>query len=119
MYVIFELMSIIFWIAYCLTVAEFIASPVNTLMGSKMHLQRLKEARFPLSVARVLAIVELVAVIGVFLGIWIASVRLVGGLILAACFVPILVQAIRVKRPMGDLLALAFFIACAVLTALY
>lgn len=112
-------MNIIFWIAYCLTVAEFIASPVNTLMGSKMHLQRLKEARFSLPVARVLAVIELFAVTAVILGIWIAAARLFGGLVLAACFLPILMRAITVKRPASDLLALAFFITCATIAALY
>jgi len=112
-------MKVIFWVAYVLTVAEFLASPINTLMGSNMHLQRLKEARFPIPAAKALAVIELAAVAGVLAGIWVSGARLVGGVILAACFAPILFQAIRVKRPAGDLLGLLFFMVCALTAALY
>ncbi len=112
-------MKLLFWVAYVLTVGEFLASPINTLMGSKMHLQRLKEARFPLSLAKVLAVVELFGVAGVIGGVWVPAARLVGGIVLAVCFLPIFIRAVNVERPLGDLLALAFFIGCALVTAFY
>lgn len=113
------IMILLFWIAYVLTVAEFIASPVNTLRGSEMHLQRLKEVHFPLSFARFLSWVELVAVIGVLIGLWISDARLIGGVVLALCFVPIIIWGIRAKRSMSDIFALLFFVACALVTAFY
>lgn len=112
-------MKILFWIAFILTVAEFIASPVNTLRDSKMHLQRLREVKFPLKVAKALAVLELVAVTAVIVGIWEPIARRIGGITLAACFVPLLLWAIRARRPSGDLLGLLFFMACAVITAVY
>ena len=112
-------MKIVFWIAYALTIAEFIASPVNTLNGSKIHLQRLREVHFPLTVARYLAVIELAAVAGLIAGLWVPITRQVGGFVLAGCFVPLIVWAIRAKREVGDILGLAFFIACALVVALY
>lgn len=112
-------MNIVFWVAFAITVAEFIASPVNTLMNSKMHLQRLKEVHFPISIAKALAVIELVAVAAVIAGIWFPLARRVGGITLAACFLPILAYALRARRPAGDILGLLFFMACATISALY
>ena len=112
-------MSVLFWIAFVLTVAEFIASPVNTLLNSKMHLQRLREVKFPLTAAKILAVIELVAVTMVIIGIWVPTARHIGGIALAACFLPLLLWALRARRQVGDLLGLIFFMACATMTALY
>jgi hypothetical protein len=112
-------MKILFWIAYVLTVAEFIASPVNVLRGSAMHLKRFAEVKFPLAWARGLAILELFAVAAVIVGIWVPVARLIGGIVLAVAFLPLLAWAAKAKRPAGDLLGLAFFMACALLVALY
>lgn len=112
-------MSIIFWATYLLTVAEFIASPVNVLRGSKIHLKRFAEVKFPLPLARGLAVVELFAVSAVVAGIWLPSLRLWGGVVLALAFLPLLVWAARTRRPVGDLLGLGFFMACALVVALY
>ena len=104
--------------AYMITVAEFAASSVFTLAGSHAHLRRLEQAQFPLSLARVLAGIEIVAVAGLVAGWWMPSLRPASGSILALCFLPILVRAIQVRRPIADLLALAFFMTCAVVAAL-
>lgn len=112
-------MNVVFWIAYVVTLAEFVASPVNVLRGSPMHIQRFREVHFPLKLARVLAWVELVAVIGVLVGLWFRPFRLVGGLVLAAAFTVLLPWALRAKRPSADILGLAFFIACALIVAAY
>ena len=112
-------MIILYWIAYILTVAEFIASPVNTLLNSKMHIQRLREVKFPIAFAKTLAVIELFAVTGVIIGLWLPVARLIGGIVLAVCFVPFVIYALRAKRPAGDSAALLFFMACALATALY
>lgn len=114
-----DLMVIIFWIAFVLTVAEFIASSVNVLRGSEMHLKRFEEVAFPLRWARGLAVIELVAVVLVIIGLKLPILRRIGGILLAAAFLPLLIWAIRAKRPVGDLLGLAFFMACALIVALY
>jgi hypothetical protein len=112
-------MIILFWIAYVLTILEFLASPINTLRNSEMHINRLREVKFPLPLAKTLAVVELIAVAGVTVGLWIPVARLVGGIVLALCFAPFVIYALRAKRPAGDSAALLFFMACALITALY
>lgn len=112
-------MNILFWIACIITLAEFTASSVNTLLGSAMHMQRLKEVGFPRALANVLAVVELLAVVAVVGGVWAPISRHIGGIVLAACFVPYVLWAARARRPAGDILALLFFIACAMFTAVY
>lgn len=112
-------MKIVFWIAYVLTLAEFTASPINVLRGSAMHLQRFREVKFPLGLARILAVIELVAVVAVFAGLWVHLARVVGGYVLAAAFVTLLPWAIRAKRPLGDIAGLGIFIAGALIVALY
>jgi len=103
--------------AYVVAVAEFAASSSFTLIGSEAHLRRLNEVRFPINAARVLAAIEAFAVAGLIAGIWLPSLRPVSGLTLALCFAPLLVRAIQVRRPIPDVLALAFFMACAVIAA--
>ncbi len=112
-------MKIVFWIAFVLTVAEFIASPVNVLRGSAMHLKRFAEVKFPLKWARGLAVLELCAVAATIIGLWVPTARLIGGIVLAAAFLPLLIWAVKAKRAAGDLLGLAFFMACALIVALY
>ncbi len=112
-------MSIVYWIIFIITVLEFTASPINTLLNSKPHLERLREVHFPITVAKFLAVIELIAVVGVIAGLWILPARRVGGSVLALCFLPILIWGIRAKRPAGDLLALGFFMACALITAVF
>lgn len=112
-------MNIIFWIAYVITLAEFIASPINVLRGSVVHIQRFREVRFPIRLAKSLAVVELLAVAAVLVGPWIHLARLVGGIVLAAAFTVLLPWAIRAKRSLGDILGLVFFIVCALVVALY
>ena len=112
-------MKILFWAAYILTVAEFLASPINVLRNSAMHIKRFEAVKFPLKLAKSLAVVELVAVAAVIVGIWVPITRQVGGVILAAAFLPLLIWAARAKRPAGDLLGLAFFMACSLVVALY
>lgn len=110
-------MNIIFWIVFVVTVLEFVASPVNTLLNSKMHIQRLREVDFSITFAKILAVIELIAVITLIAGLWNPLLRHIGGSVLAICFVPILAWAIRARRPAGDLLGLGFFMACALLVA--
>jgi uncharacterized membrane protein YphA (DoxX/SURF4 family) len=112
-------MKVIFWIAYVITVAEFTASPINVLRGSVMHLKRFEEVKFPLRLARFSAMVELAAVAAVIAGLWVPLARLIGGLVLAASFAILLIWAIRAKRPAGDISGLGFFIAGALVVALY
>lgn len=112
-------MEVVFWIAYAITLAEFIASPLNVLRGSVLHLKRFREVKFPLELARSLAVVELTAVAAVLAGLWVRPARLVGGIVLAAAFITLLPWAIRARRPFSDILGLAFFIACALIVAFY
>lgn len=114
-----SLMKIIFWIAWVFTVAEFIASPIHVLRGSAVHLQRFREVNFPLSWARGLAVLELLGVATVIIGLWVPLARLIGGIVLAAAFLPLLLWAAKAKRPATDLLGLAFFMACALIVSLY
>jgi uncharacterized membrane protein YphA (DoxX/SURF4 family) len=112
-------MKILFWIAYVLTVAEFIASPVNVLRGSEMHLRRFTEVKFPLALARGLAVLELFAVTAVIAGIRLPLARLIGGITLVTSFLLILLWAIKSRRPATDLLGLAFFMVCALIVSFY
>ena len=113
-------MKIIFWIAYVLTVAEFLASPINVLRGSDMHLKRFREVRFPLGLARALAVIELVAVVAVIFGIHFVPARKIGGIVLAIAFSVLLPWALlRSKRPAENLLGLGLFIAGAFVVVLY
>lgn len=112
-------MNILYWLIYGITVLEFTVSSINTLMNSRPHIQRLHEVKFPIAFAKVLAVVEVIAVISVILGVWQPAIRMAGGIVLALCFLPILLWALRAKRPIGDLLALGFFIACALVTGIF
>lgn len=112
-------MKAVFWIVYIVTIAEFTASPVNVLRGSAMHLQRFREVKFPLGFAKGLAWAELLAAGGIIAGLWVHLARLIGGIVLAISFVILLPWALRAKRPLGDILGLVFFIACALVVALY
>lgn len=112
-------MKIVFWIAYILTLAEFTASPINVLRGSAIHLQRFNEINFPLTLAKVLAVVEILGVTSTFSGVWVQMARHVGGYILATAFVVILPWAVHAKRPLGDLAGLSMFITTALIVALY
>jgi hypothetical protein len=104
--------------AYIITVAEFGASSVFTLAGSPAHLRRLRDAQFPLAIARVLATIEVLGVAGLLAGLWWPWLRPASGLVLALCFLPILIRAIQVRRPIGDAAALAFFMICAGIAAI-
>jgi len=84
-----------------------------------MHLKRFAEVKFPLQLARISAVIELFAVAAVIAGLWVPVARLIGGIVLAAAFVLLLGWAIHAKRPAGDILGLGFFIACALIVALY
>ncbi len=112
-------MVVIFWIAYVLTVAEFIASPANVLRGSAMHLKRFAEVGFPLRWAQLLAGIELIGVAAVIAGLWYPLLRTIGGIVLAAAFLPLLTVALRARRPAADIFGLIFFMACALIVALY
>jgi len=104
--------------AYIITVAEFGASSVFTLAGSPAHLRRLRDAQFPLTIARVLAAIEVLGVAGLIAGLWQPWLRPVSGFALAFCFLPILVRALQVRRPIVEVAALAFFMICAGLAAI-
>lgn len=104
-------------LAYVITLAEFGASSFFTLTGSQAHLRRLQEVHFPLGVARILAMIEVIAVVGLVAGIWIPPLRVAGGLTLALCFLPFLLRSAQVNRPITDSLALALFMLCSITAA--
>ena len=110
-------MQLLHILAYIIALAEFAASSFFTLTGSRAHLTRLQEVRFPLPAARILAGIEALAVVGLVAGIWLPALRPISGITLALCFSPILARAIQVRRPIWDVLALAFFMLCAVVAA--
>lgn len=112
-------MIVIFWIAYAITLAEFTATSVNLLRGSEPHLRRMREIQFPLGLARIMARVQLAAVIGMVAGLWFPIIRLICGLVLAASFVTVIGRGLWAKRPLSDILAVGLFAVFALIAALY